>query len=189
MRIFIGLQTNVSLADNFKKICSHLQNRYSHHKKPPEFYHHEDLHITLHFLGTISERQFNSLDFLEPMARKIKGFELTVNEIGSFPTRDKSRGLWLAVHPDPKLMALEREVGAALSDRGFTPDPRPYVPHMTICRFPSAIHLDDRSADITPNEVPLSKVLEPFLCKVEHLNIYKSVEDRKDLRYQVLERY
>ncbi len=91
----------------------------------------ENLHITLVFLGSITQEQ---RAFLEQQAERITlpPFTLTLDHLGHWP---KPQVLWLGVRnvPDP-LRRLVEALNRAVAACGLRPDDRPYAPHLTLRR-------------------------------------------------------
>lgn len=96
----------------------------------------ETMHLTLRFLGdTDGERV--------PMIRSAlaginaEAFDLTMQRVGRFPPSHKKapRVLWAGVKPEPRLDALHAQVEAALETVGYTPEKRPFNPHITLARL------------------------------------------------------
>jgi RNA 2',3'-cyclic 3'-phosphodiesterase len=90
----------------------------------------ENLHLTLAFLGALAIEQVERALGLDVAV--LPAFELTLDTLG-FSRR--SRVLWLAPSAVPApLCALERAVWDGLSRLGFEREPRPFKPHVTLCR-------------------------------------------------------
>lgn len=89
----------------------------------------ERLHMTLHFLGELPVARLPELVAALPPPGET--FELRLD-------RDLlwSGGLavLLASEPPPALLALHRELGAALQAQGLPLDPRPFAAHVTLAR-------------------------------------------------------
>jgi 2'-5' RNA ligase len=91
----------------------------------------ENVHITLSFLGPVDPHGY---ECLITMADTIsaKAFTLVLNKIGHWP---KPRVLWLgAEQSPPDLLQLVKTLNQGLQACNFQPDPRPFVPHMTLIR-------------------------------------------------------
>jgi 2'-5' RNA ligase len=91
----------------------------------------DQMHVTLHFIGDAefarAERIRQSLSGL-----RFDPFALTVRGVGQFPPDESAKCLWAGLQPDPALTALHRDIGVALAPTGFTPETRPYHPHITL---------------------------------------------------------
>lgn len=109
----------------------------------------ENLHITLVFLGSITQAQ---RDFLEQQAERIAlpPFSLTLDHLGHWP---KPQVLWLGVPAVPRpLLALVEALNRATASCGLRPDDRPYAPHLTLRR---KVAKGPRNETIAPLEWPV----------------------------------
>ncbi|UWZ85788.1 RNA 2',3'-cyclic phosphodiesterase [Occallatibacter riparius] len=90
----------------------------------------EAWHITLQFLGTTTPGQY---DCVVSHLRSLHSAPVPVNleGLGFF---ERSGVFFAGVHLSPELIALQKNVVAATSQCGFTPEDRPYRPHITLAR-------------------------------------------------------
>ena len=97
----------------------------------------EGIHLTLKFLGNIRpemvDRVFGSL--AAPAAVSAP-FQLGLSgQLGMFPNSKRLRVLWAGIDGDlAALAALQEAVEGAMIDLGFSPEDRPYAPHLTLGR-------------------------------------------------------
>lgn len=130
MRIFIGIPLN-------KKMRSALRSEVQKIKPlihKGKFSSWEGYHITLRFLGDISEAQMVDLILkLEDTHLRTLPFEVCFTTLGVFK---KSKGdiLWLGVSENAHLQALKEEVDTLVVSVGFEPEARAFVPHLTLGR-------------------------------------------------------
>src|SRR5205807_635855 len=108
----------------------------------------DNLHLTLKFFGDVPIGQIGDVSAAASVAARASGpFELILAGCGVFPTRGKPSVLWIGIE-DPRgglhnvQQALEEECAA----RGFTHDPRPYHPHLTIARIRKPQRVKDLAA-------------------------------------------
>ncbi len=98
----------------------------------------EGMHLTLAFLGEVA------LVRLAPLTIALAGafsqhppFPMRLEGAGVFPPRGPSRVLWLGCPAGPALAPLQRAVAErAAAALGFTPEGRPFHPHLTLARTP-----------------------------------------------------
>ena len=95
----------------------------------------EGIHLTLKFLGEISERQVTQvtdalagLGSFEPFGLEVKGF-------GFFPDTRRPRGLWVGVRAPLELGQLAGRVETAMQRLGFAAESRNFSPHLTLARL------------------------------------------------------
>jgi RNA 2',3'-cyclic 3'-phosphodiesterase len=96
----------------------------------------ENLHLTLKFLGEQSDARLGeAITALEEAAAGRPPFSVTLHGVGAFPGMDRPRILWVGVAEGALgVRALQSAVEAALGERGFERDGRPWHPHLTIGR-------------------------------------------------------
>ncbi|CAM3765697.1 RNA 2',3'-cyclic phosphodiesterase [Mesobacillus zeae] len=93
--------------------------------------HHEDLHVTLAFLGNAEETML--MDSVERIGRKIpelSPFNLDINHLGVFGTRV----FWAGLKEQPLLNNARDLVFSSCMASGFKLETRPFSPHITIAR-------------------------------------------------------
>ncbi|MEW6183058.1 MAG: RNA 2',3'-cyclic phosphodiesterase [Bacillota bacterium] len=97
-----------------------------------------NLHITVRFLGDTDRNLVATL--VDDVARKItgfRGFALSLGGAGVFPSIRKPRVLWVGLQSFGPLVELHRLVEETVVPLGFSPDDKPFSPHVTIGRFRS----------------------------------------------------
>ncbi|MBU6165807.1 MAG: RNA 2',3'-cyclic phosphodiesterase [Alphaproteobacteria bacterium] len=93
----------------------------------------EQLHLTLRFIGAVDRHQ--ALDVAAALGRvNIRPFRAELGAPGHFEHRGRIDTLWVGVRPAEPLAALARAVNAALAGVGIAPDPRAFVPHISVAR-------------------------------------------------------
>ena len=97
----------------------------------------EDLHLTLRFLGELTEARVAAvLTALQPLRQA--AFQIDLTGVGAF----RSVGaVYAAVLPSRELAALEEAVNETLSWHGFPRELRPFHPHVTLARVRRALPL------------------------------------------------
>ncbi len=95
----------------------------------------EGIHLTLKFLGEITNVQVKqvteTLDAFEPF----KTFPIEVKGFGFFPGPGRPRVLWAGVEAPPDLVQLARRVEDGMETLGFAREQRDFNPHLTLARF------------------------------------------------------
>ncbi|KAA3500013.1 RNA 2',3'-cyclic phosphodiesterase [Rhizobium rhizogenes] len=100
----------------------------------------ENYHITLRFIGDIDGRTADEVvDRLDRIERP--EFQLNLTGMGSFGSK-KPHSIWAGVSPSPEMQALQAEVERICQRIGLPPDPRKFMPHVTLARLRSS-RLDD----------------------------------------------
>jgi len=97
------------------------------------FVKQENIHLTLKFLGEISEKQVHEIKkILEQI--KFNEFEVSLKGLGAFPNENFIKVLWVGAEKGAgDVTQLQRELDEKLSRIGFQKE-KSFVPHLTIAR-------------------------------------------------------
>ena len=95
-----------------------------------------NLHFTLKFLGEQSDARLAEAALaIDEAAAPVQRFRLALHGVGGFPGMERPRIVWVGVAEGAlPLRALQARVEASLGQRAFSPDARPWHPHLTIGR-------------------------------------------------------
>ncbi|MFJ8264387.1 RNA 2',3'-cyclic phosphodiesterase [Peribacillus asahii] len=97
--------------------------------------HPADYHITMAFLGHASESMRNEAAArVKRTLEKEAAFPLILDEIGTFGRDDYPRILWAGVEFEQRLFDVQKKVYQACLETGFSLDPKPFKPHITLAR-------------------------------------------------------
>ncbi|MGW9231599.1 RNA 2',3'-cyclic phosphodiesterase [Pseudorhizobium sp. NPDC055634] len=100
----------------------------------------ENYHITLRFIGDVDGRTADEIvDRLDRIDRP--EFQISLNGIGSFGSK-KPHSIWAGVSPSLEMSALQSEIERICQRIGLPPDPRKFMPHVTLARLKTC-RLDD----------------------------------------------
>lgn len=141
----------------------------------------EILHITLEFLGDITEEQ---VSILSDMLSKIefKNLKLEVNEPGVLPNEKHVRVVYCEINGDTeRLKEIQNEIRNNLKKLGFRVDSRIFKPHLTIGRVKSPKNKDEL--------IKVIKNLSEYKCgvqKISSITLKKSVLKSEGPEYSVL---
>jgi RNA 2',3'-cyclic 3'-phosphodiesterase len=146
----------------------------------------ENLHLTVWFLGEVSEaRSAAVLEALRPRLRTAR-FELTLSGFGAFPPSGSPRVLWLGVAAgSAELASAHDEVGERLGPWGFAPEGRSYAPHLTMARIKQPLAAADRAK---LRHALQATAADPGTCCVEALTVYRSRTSAKGAVYEPVQR-
>lgn len=96
----------------------------------------EGIHLTLKFLGEISDAQIKQVvDALDQIGQ-FESFAVEVNGFGFFPQPRRPRVFWAGVVAPPALAELAARVESHTEKIGFEREDRAFSPHLTLARFP-----------------------------------------------------
>lgn len=105
----------------------------------------EGMHLTLKFLGSISDAEVESAKtLLKDIAGRHRPFALELEGTGTFPPgeRKSPRVLWAGVREAPELMALQNDFENGFETIGIPREDRAFHPHLTLGRVKSPVGLD-----------------------------------------------
>ncbi len=172
MRIFVGLELPEAISEQLLGLRCDIEAARWHSAK--------QLHLTLHFLGELSQEQLQRAQ--EAVAAVDSCcLELRLEGVGCFGSGSSRGALWAGVSPLQPVSALHRDLGEALQGRGFTPERRPFAPHITLARLKAPAAVDDF---LQEHQALRS---EPFL--LDQVSIFSSSPGPQGSDYEVLHRY
>jgi 2'-5' RNA ligase len=93
-------------------------------------------HYTLRFLGEVpSSREVAAVGAGRAAAARSGPFELSLGALGVFPDERRPQTLWIGAGAGAsELVAVAASLEMELGRAGFPPEPRPFVPHLTVAR-------------------------------------------------------
>ena len=117
----------------------------------------ENLHLTLQFLGEVNDQQrIALLPLLQQLASEHAPFMVALGQARAFPS--VSGPLYvLELVPSPALQGLHQRLQAGLVAQGFSADPRPWRPHITLAR-PGRCDPAD-SAQAVAGSLPVAEIV------------------------------
>jgi 2'-5' RNA ligase len=125
LRLFVGIEFPPELKLRLSLLCSGIAG--ARWVDPGNF------HLTLRFIGEIDEGTAADVD--EALLRlRGRPFSVQLAGVGVFGG-EKLRQLWVGVEREPALSALQGKIELALIRIGLPPEPRKYVPHVTLARL------------------------------------------------------
>ena len=177
MRLFVGIALAPAVREEFSRLTAKLRRaddglRWS----APDSWH-----ITLQFLGN-SDRNAYECAIARLGEIHLSPFNVHLDAPGLF---DRTGVFFVGVHPSTELTALERHVVAATTLCGFTPETRPYHPHITLARTKGRSGNDAlRNLKTKLHSMPR---IEPSL--VSEFLLYESKPTPSGSLYEVRERF
>ncbi|MFA4661957.1 RNA 2',3'-cyclic phosphodiesterase [Pyrococcus kukulkanii] len=130
MRAFIAIDVSEEVRDAIVKAQDFIGTKEAKIK----FVERENLHITLKFLGEITQEQAEEIKkVLAEIAKRHKKHEVRVKGIGVFPNPNYVRVIWAGVENDEGIKAIAQDIERELSKLGFKKD-KEFVAHVTIGR-------------------------------------------------------
>jgi len=120
------------------------------------------IHLTLKFLGNIDADKVSPItDAIARAAQGVSPFRLKLGDLGAFPNPRRPNVIWVAVTGDvERLASLQRGIDHSLVPLGFSPESRPFTPHLTLGRLRERASVGERQRigesliTVKPEEVP-----------------------------------
>jgi len=141
-----------------------------------------DFHLTLAFLGEVSEQHVQDLVDVGGSVRT-PSFRLELESVGVFSSRGRPRVLWAGVRKEERLLALQRVLSRELRQAGFELETRKFHPHVTLGRP------DDCPADEISDWLGRHLSLRAGPFGVFEFHLMSSERPHDGSRYVSLERF
>lgn len=171
IRSFIAIELSPEIQAGLSEIAGQLK---SHLKGLPlRWVPVKNIHLTLKFLGDVSVDHLNDLErVLDSGVRNSRIFDITIGQLGVFPSLQRPRVIWVGVQAPEALYDLQAGVERETRHLGYTDEKRRYHPHLTIARVSknassSEIH---RIGNILTNQ----KVGSIGTTYIQAVHLYKS---------------
>lgn len=142
----------------------------------------KNLHLTVCFLGNITNKQYNSINqniiklakTIAPLTLKLKGLQL-------FPSTKKPCALVLNIEPNTYLTKLAINFRDKVAAGEIQIDKQKFIPHITIGRLKTPPEL---------KKINLLKVQPPSLSfKVTNIKLFESMARTNDSVYIIIKKY
>lgn len=123
---FIGIKIPLAIAEKLDEE-RRSWNLQSHKRQTPA----EDMHITLLFIG---EDVHGEIDQVEELLSRVNHprFSLTIDGIKKFGNPATPRVIYASLDTSRELEELQRQVIESLESLQIRPDPKKFVPHITL---------------------------------------------------------
>jgi len=141
----------------------------------------DGLHLTLRFLGpTPDELVDPTAEAVIAVARAADGpIELELTGAGTFPRAARPRTLWVGVGGATEALAtLAANTEAALVATGWTPDARPFRPHLTLARSDGV-----SVGPLVAERLVVAMRERSIPCPIDRLGLFESVTGNGPARY------
>lgn len=137
----------------------------------------ENMHLTLRFLGEVNGADFQ--DLMPALAdAAMPPFDIEIASVGHFERRQVPAVLWAGVRPSPELNRLQAKVERIVQSCGFPPEPRKFMPHITLARLGETDPLRVR------NFLQRYSLFAPGSVRVEGFTLFSSHLGKGDPHYR-----
>lgn len=129
IRLFVGLALPDALRERLAVLACGLPNA--------RWVEARNLHVTLRFIGEVDEA--TGQDVHESLSEvRAPPLDLMLNGLGTFQSGRRANALWAGVERVPELVHLRDKVESAVVRAGLAPEPRRFLPHVTLARLKDA---------------------------------------------------
>lgn len=171
-RVFLAIPIEQDLRNY---IYQTIKSLYHNHPSL-RWINEENYHVTLHYLGSISEAQLISVtEKMSPVIANYSSFSLKLELASAFPSSHKPHSLVLLVKLSFLLNSLYEETKNIISSCGIELPTRPYTPHLTVGRIKVGGWVGGHKRLPTPLKIGVQK-----------LNLLQSLQDDYQVRFREL---
>ena len=178
LRLFIGIPLAAATASDLATVVNRIRSNATEYLR---WSAPESLHITLQFLGSTTLQQH---ECVTAHLRELRHPSVQIR-LGTLDTFDRAGVLVVDVPVTSELLALQQAVAAATAPCGFTPEMRPYHPHITLARRKGkggGRELRNLKIQIDPPPRFSSFTAERFV-------LYESIPTPEGSRYEIREQF
>lgn len=133
-RLFIALNLPKEVKEEAEKIIKKLAGQ----TKAVKWVKSEGLHLTLHFLGYLDDRQTEQIKLvMQSFTGKFGQFNFILDNLQAFPDLQRPRVIFLKCRQTngKTVFKLQQLLGQKLRQLGFNIDQRIWQPHLTLGRI------------------------------------------------------
>lgn len=160
------------IPDLVRKKCAQIQSQLAEDLPMVRWVKPEHMHITLVFLGEISDQQlWEACSMTRKAASVFPEFSFTLKGLGCFPNPRRPRVLWMGVDAEsvPLFAQLHEQISSGISLKGwFREDNKEFSAHLTLGRLKQDADLSVQCSK-WKTETWTSEV-----CPVREVQVYSS---------------
>ena len=175
-RVFIG----IPIGHKIKSILPSIKSVFNCNSSPIKWILIENIHLTLFFLGNVSNKDIPYL--IQSVEHNIEcnNFQLTITGTGVFPSSNLPKVLWLGVCKGiDELTSLHSQVEKSIKIFKENTEETTFKPHITIAK----IRRKYTKIDVLPF---LNTVYSPIELDVNSICLYESKLSPEGAQYTVI---
>lgn len=179
MRAFLAL----TLPDDIRRSLHALQRELAHSGADIKWVEPQNLHVTLKFLGDITEEQRRAVErLLGEAARGETAFTLGLDRAGAFPSLSSPRVVWVGLgEGKERAVQIAERIEESCGSLGLPKEDRPFAAHVTLGRVRS-----QRRLPMLARALRECAWRAPAPWPVTALTLYQSVLGSSGPAYSVL---
>lgn len=184
MRLFVA----INLPDDVRRRVHEGVAGVRDREMPARWTDPDQYHVTLKFIGQVRpDRRDDHVEVLRRIGAGYRPVELTVRELGAFPSLRRPRVIWIGVHPTPQLRALKHDLEHGYASLGVERETRAFRPHVTLARAEDGAaagqfrDLEDLAGEVDLEETFTAGHLDLMRSRLRPEGPEYSVEERMEL--------
>ena len=134
MRLFVALEIPSAVRDNLTSLLRSLRAI----TKEPRWVRAENLHVTLKFLGEVTERKLDAIRTALGEIHSEQAVTLEFRGLDFFPNEKHPRVFWAGIEASTNLKTLAADIEGAMEKLRIAREQREFSPHLTLARFERA---------------------------------------------------
>lgn len=171
IRAFIAINISAEIKQRLTVLSGDLQRALG--GVPVRWVPVENIHLTLKFLGDVSETNLELLKkIMKSEAAEHPAFELSAGELGAFPTIRRPRVIWVNIQAPAELVSLQRGIDHETARLGYPREDRPFSAHLTLGRVSRNANVNDLRR--ISEELSSFKVGFIGAANVQQVHLYRS---------------
>lgn len=176
-RIFFALSLN---SEKHQELEKNLIN--SKIQLPPRIIDSSSWHITVYFIGEVSDSKIKELILAAYNRPWPKKFKIVLDHLGAFPDAKNAKLLWYGVSDGKaELYNLVTEISALLykinlKPADLTEESKPFIPHLTLSRL-------QKTHDLTSI---VNVKFPPVIASINHFSLFRSQIELGPQKYEEL---
>lgn len=182
MRTFIAIE----LPKEIKEALGRIQEKLKASGADVKWVEPKNIHLTLKFLGEISEQQLEKITaILNDLAKDKKNFRVRISSLGAFPKMNFPRVIWVGVDQgNEEIKVLAKALEEKIARIGIPKEDRPFSSHITIGRTRSNLGRDKLVAGLNSMMDYIKET--PQELTVDKITLFKSTLSPQGPIYEVL---
>jgi 2'-5' RNA ligase len=171
IRAFIAIEIAADVQQNIVQLVTVLKEKL--HNVPVRWVPTENVHLTLKFLGDVSETNLEMLKrIIQKETAEQPPFEVAVAGLGAFPTNHRPRVIWVGMQAPPTLMNIQHGIENETNRLGYAREEREFSPHLTLGRVSRNASVSDihKISEV----LNLTEVGSLGVTRIKSVNLYRS---------------
>jgi len=131
VRLFVALGIPAVVREDFAALLASFRAI----TKEPRWVRAENLHVTLKFLGEVTESKLDAVRRALGEIRSDRTAALEFRGLGFFPNEKHPRVFWAGMEASPNVKTLAADIESSMERLGIPREKRKFSPHLTLARF------------------------------------------------------